>query len=264
MTRNKLICDTNVWYEIASKRIDTSQINDLLFGTHITCSELASTQRLISNLPFIKDVVTALKQNHYKIILPNPAEHILSIFFHDFIPDVSGSTKILEAFDILINLDTTSIPLEKIEMVQNQIDNIVNPLQNFSNRLNDGLIIIRERVLQQEGRKKHQNADHLIYWKEYISDFVKNYSLEYCEREYIINPNDANWIQLTCFIGVWEKYFKLLESENRKFDRNDWADLFNLVYVQPGFKYWTFENKWKNIIRNDHNLKHYFFEQNGS
>ena len=30
---------------------------------------------------------------------------------------------------------------------------------------------------------------------------------------------------------------------------NDWVDLFQLIYVQPGMKYFTMENRWKNIIK---------------
>jgi hypothetical protein len=260
----KLICDTNVWYELAAGRIDKSKINGQLFGTHITCTELASSQRLISDLPLVKEVVKALKQNHNKIILPNPVEHILSIFFDDFEPDTSGAINILNSFDTLLVMDDVSFPDEKINLVQEKIDRITNPMLDFVARVNDGLILVREKVLIQEGKKKHLQSDHLKFWKGYIANFVKTYGLDYYKKEYIIDPNDENWIKVNFFIGVWEKYFKLLESENRKFDRNDWADLFNLVYVQPGYKYWTFEKKWKNIFKNDSGLKSYLYEYNGS
>ena len=42
-----------------------------------------------------------------------------------------------------------------------------------------------------------------------------------------------------------------------KFQPNDFYDLSNLVYVQPGDKYWTKEKRWKRIISERANLDEY-------
>jgi len=260
-----LICDTNVWYQIANKNIKPSDLEGLhLYGTDITCTELSSTPRLISDLTLITNVVKAMNKYHHKMIMANPVEHLIKIFFNDYVQDVERWDQRLNSFNILMNADLSTIPEESIIIAQHQINQIVETLNKFADNINEGLIKIRERILKLEGRKKHIKADHLKTWKEFISEFVRSYSLEYCDREYVIDIEDNNWNQVECFIHTWEKYFKLLESENRKFDRNDWADLFNLVYVQPGFKYWTFEKKWNYILKEDKLLKNYFYNQNGS
>ena len=48
---------------------------------------------------------------------------------------------------------------------------------------------------------------------------------------------------------VLDKFSKELEIGERKWQRNDLFDLFNLAYVRRGDKYWTNEKKWINIIK---------------
>lgn len=50
-------------------------------------------------------------------------------------------------------------------------------------------------------------------------------------------------------ILVLDKFFKDLETGERKWQRNDLFDLFNLAYVRRGDKYWTNEKKWIDIIK---------------
>ncbi len=55
-----------------------------------------------------------------------------------------------------------------------------------------------------------------------------------------------------------EYYYKKLEIDTkRKYDKNDLLDLFNLVYVQPGYKYLTSENKWNNLSKENRQIDDY-------
>lgn len=54
---------------------------------------------------------------------------------------------------------------------------------------------------------------------------------------------------INALILVLDKLFKDLETGERKWQRNDLFDLFNLAYVRRGDKYWTNEKKWIDIIK---------------
>ena len=41
---------------------------------------------------------------------------------------------------------------------------------------------------------------------------------------------------------------------------NDWYDLFQLIYVQPGEKYWTKDTYWIKLIKKA-GMQHYLYEE---
>jgi hypothetical protein len=47
-----------------------------------------------------------------------------------------------------------------------------------------------------------------------------------------------------------------------KMEVNDMSDLFNLVYVSPGMKYFTFDEKWQRLIASEPLTKNYLFQLN--
>ena len=82
---------------------------------------------------------------------------------------------------------------------------------------------------------------------------ISAYSKEYYKKEFIIKIEDKRWVFLDFFLTVWSEYFKKLDIHfGSKFHDNDIHDLFNLVYVQPDKKYWTYEKRsWAKVIMND-------------
>ncbi|MEQ8906741.1 MAG: hypothetical protein RIC88_15640 [Ekhidna sp.] len=44
-----------------------------------------------------------------------------------------------------------------------------------------------------------------------------------------------------------------------KIHPNDTTDWMNMLYVEPGDLYLTFEDKWKNYIINDERISHYYY-----
>ena len=89
---------------------------------------------------------------------------------------------------------------------------------------------------------------------------VLSYSKEILDNEYKIDILHPAWHNFELLLLTFEEYFLRLEiSGNRKFDINDWPDLINLVYVQPFDKYWTCENKWNDIFKENETLSKYVF-----
>ena len=69
-----------------------------------------------------------------------------------------------------------------------------------------------------------------------------------------------DWNLLELFLAVTEYFFKKLETtKNMKVQQNDVTDWLNMLYVEPGDKYLTFEISWKNYILNDPRISHYYY-----
>jgi hypothetical protein len=67
---NGIICDVNVWFDIASGKIKGKEIEQLnLFATAVNLTEIANSPLVIKNPEFIKQVIQALTKHHYKNIL---------------------------------------------------------------------------------------------------------------------------------------------------------------------------------------------------
>ena len=70
-----------------------------------------------------------------------------------------------------------------------------------------------------------------------------------------------DWEKLELFLSVYLEFKKnLVQNGNRSVQINDFWDLWNMVYVQPGSLYWTGEKKWNELIENA-GLGHYIFRE---
>ncbi|MDD4604631.1 MAG: hypothetical protein PHF97_12630 [Bacteroidales bacterium] len=261
----QVICDTNVWYYLAKKQIDLSKLNNVqLIGTSVNILEISSTPNLINDLNLIIEVVKALEKYHFKIILSNPYEHIITIFNKGYLPNNKVEEKILNQFIQLMGVNPLAIKEVDYKNALTAINKIIEPQLKIVEYINNGLPIIRQNIKRLEGKDQHRKKDQTLLWKKLIIEFVAIYSKENCDKEYVIDIEDKRWDYLNFFIYTWEAYFKKLELDNRNFDKNDWQDLFNLVYVQEGYKYWTFEKKWNVIYDENPILLKYKFNYNGT
>ncbi len=74
-----------------------------------------------------------------------------------------------------------------------------------------------------------------------------------------------DWSLIEFHLEVHASYLRILKMNRSakppKFKVNDWADLFNLSYVQPGMKYLTFEKQtrgWRQSVQGNSVLENYF------
>lgn len=256
-----IICDTNIWYDIANGRKNIEQLIDIkLIGTSVNITEISSTPNLISNIDLVARTINSMRTHVHEIVISNPMEYMISIFHSDFNPNTNTEMRLLEGFKTLMNIDINSIPEQNIIDAEIQIKEILNTQNELADRINGGLLKIKQDIKRNIGKEKHRKLDFTEIWKNYFSEFVLEYSKQHCAKEYELNINDKSWDQLELFLYTWESYFKNnLEIGNWKFDKNDWGDLFNLVYVYPGAKYWTSERKWNVIFDNNERLRKYNF-----
>jgi len=256
-----IICDTNIWYDIANGRKSIEQLSGVhLIGTSVNITEISSTPNLLSNIELVARTVNSMRIHVHEIVISNPIEYLISLFHSDFKPDTNIEMRLLEGFNILKDIDVNSIPAQNVIDAEKQIKEIVNSQREFTNTINEGLLEVKKNIEKHEGIEEHSKLDFIEIWKKYFSDLVLEYSKQYCVKEYELDINSKSWDQLEFFLYTWESYFKNdLEIGKRKFDKNDWGDLFNLVYVYPGSKYWTSERKWNLIFNSNERLRKYNF-----
>jgi len=263
-TAHSIICDTNIWYDLASKKKNIEQLDGIqLIGTSVNITEISSSPNLINNLSLVKKTVEAMYKFNHLVIASNPMEYLISLFHSEYKPNIKTEMRLLDGFNTLMEIDLNIItPQDKID-AEIQIKEICDSQNEVAKRINNDLTKIRQNIKKHERKDKYRKRSFIDKWKKYFSTLVLEYSKQHCDKEYELDINDKSWDQLEFFLYTWEFYFKNnLEIGNWKFEKNDWGDLFNLVYVGPGIKYWTSENKWNAIFNNDERLRKYNFSPN--
>ena len=256
-----IICDTNIWYDIANNRINPKLLFDVqLIGTSVNITEISSSLNLINKFDLVARTVKAMYKYNSRVIISNPMEYLISLFYIDYEPNVITEQRLLEHFNTLMDIDFDEIPQTNINETKIQIEQIIHSGDSIADKINTDLVNIRQEIKQQIGKEKYRRKDFTKKWKKYFSKLVLEYSKQHCEKEYELDLNNTAWKYLEFFLITWESYFKNnLEIGNWKFDRNDWGDLFNLIYVIQGRKYWTLEQKWNRIFESNEKLKKYKF-----
>lgn len=260
----RIICDTNIWYDIANQKIDTNLIKShKLIATSVNVQELASTPYLTEDINLLARTISALKKNHYSVYKANPFEHIISIFHSNFKPNHDINNRLLHEFDIFLSMDIQKISDANLKNTKKDLKKHFRDQMSVVDPINLALPKIKLKVKQQGGKNIRKKINTTESWKGFISKMVSVYSKQYLDREYTLDLKNPLWEQLKFFLLTFDKYFLMLEIEHdRKFDKNDWGDLLNLVYVQPGSKYWTSEKKWNNLFKSDKTLSNYIFDYN--
>jgi hypothetical protein len=258
----QVICDTNIWYNIANGSISEKQLDGVqLYSTSVNIREIASTPNLINNIELVARVARAMHKHSHKVITSNPMEFFISLFYWDYEPNTETEMRLFyEGFNSLMNIDLNTIPLQNIIDSRDQIIEIETSGDKLAIKINTDLIKIRQEIKHQIGKKEYRKKDFTLKWKKFFAKLVLNYSKEYCDKTYELDLNSNQWNHIEFFLTTWEQYFKNnLEIGNWKFDKNDWEDLFNLIYVLPNRKYWTLEKKWNRIFEENKILKNYKF-----
>ena len=260
---NEIICDVNVWYNIASGNIKEEEIDKLnLVGTAVNLTEIVNSSYLISNPKFLKRVIQSLTKYHYQIYISYPFEHIMTIFDSSFIPDDSLNQKLLNEFSLFTEIDDfDDISDSAWENIRNIIDKKKSDKSYVAEVINKALKYTQEEIRSKHIKKSYPKFCHKNSWKNFFIMIISAYSKDYYNKDFIINVNDNRWILLDFFLTVWSEYFKKLDVQiGSKFHDNDIHDLFNLVYVQPDKKYWTYEKRsWAKVIMNNTSINAMLF-----
>lgn len=262
MNKKYLICDTNIWYGIADGSINPEILKDYsLVATGINIVEIAQTPMLVSNISLVKNCVKAIKENHKMLFHSNFYDHMISIFDEGFKPNNEASEKVIEGMERLLQADINQIPESNIINTQKGTQGILERKKSFTNEFNKNLYEEKKILQDKSTRDLYKKGDHTISNRRYVAALLIDYHNKFYEGDIKVSEHDPNWSKLDFFMRTWDIYTRKLDlQKDMKLDKNDFADLFNLVYVQPGFKYTTLERKWVSIFKQDPILAKYFIE----
>lgn len=255
-----IICDTNVWYEMAAGNIDKPADYDLI-PTAFSLVEISTSQAMVEAPLFYQKTIKMIYENCGPIIPENPFDYILQNQFDNYEPKKDGVVnQVLPAFGELMSrkIDSdTKIEAELKSQVINECRKSRGVAQDLANLGNDDLIELRKRINIGLGAKAHLEIDTSEINKEMMKSILGEYALT---NNYKINWDKFDWSRIELFMTVTEIFFKKLETtKGMKIKANDIVDWFNLLYVSPDDKYLTFDDRWRNFILNDERIRDYMF-----
>ncbi|MEA3495747.1 MAG: hypothetical protein U9R42_06900 [Bacteroidota bacterium] len=113
--------------------------------------------------------------------------------------------------------------------------------ETLSDYFNNEAVKIKSKI---GNKKEHRKRDTTDSVAGFINFIVKSITKNECD----IVGLELRTIEL--LLRALDEFFVTVELSTMKIQPNDWRDFGILGYVQPGDKYWTKENRWKNIIKN--------------
>lgn len=248
----KVVCDTNVWYDINTGRLSSSNFRDYhLLATYENVLELSMSKNIKDNFNSI-DALRALESHKKEIIKFTPGEYFLHLV-DGYTPNIfMGEMLIAESLDMTQENVYNMIQLHKINkdkieetIRQNQLE-----LDEIANLFNKNANKLFELISDNRYRKPYWRKNYIYERQQLLKS-----SFEYWKTERgiprQIDWNNYPWDKMFFFVNTFDLFLKSIEIGTRKFKRNDVADLFNMVYVKPGYKYLTGEKQWIKLMKDN-------------
>lgn len=253
-----VICDTNVWYEMASNNFKKPD-DVLLIPTAFSLEELATSTMMAKHPNFYQTVVKSIYNNRDPIIPENPFDFVLMHHDPKYITNEEPTKQLLKGFSTLMErkIDKKDIDEDLRNKIIEDCENSRKPSNDFAALGNDELLAIRKSINTGIGKKEHLKQDPTLINREFVKFMFDSYA---SNKKYTIDWDKFDWSRIELFMIVTEIFFKKLETtKGMKIDQNDIVDWFNLLYVTPEDQYLTFENKWRKYIGDDQRIKHYLY-----
>lgn len=253
-----VICDTNVWYALASANFYKPD-EVLLIPTAFSLEELASSTLMAQHPKYYQDVINSIYKNCGPTIPENPFDFVLMNNDHNYIANEEGTRLLLKRFSELMErkIDNEYIDECLREKIIKDCEKSRKPSKEFATLGNDELLAIRKNINNGIGKKEHLKQDPTLINREFVKQMFNGYAKS---KGYEIDWDKFDWSKIELFMIVTEIFFKKLETtKGMVIHPNDIVDWFNLLYVTPEDKYLTFDGKWEKRIKSDDRIKHYLY-----
>ncbi len=245
----RIVCDTNLWYLTLQKSFKGMNLT----ATYISMHEFATTGQLLTNIEKPRAAIQRMIQTSETIIYLEPFRFIEGK--ENPVSSLNTPIQLLRFLDLISigeNIkEEDRNPFEEWRQGREAL------VQSFADRINSFLPDIRSHLA---------DTDHEEYIERSLSNPNAFRSL-ICRWTsdvvgHTINVESVDWDELHLFDTVGRKFFLKLEtSQGRMFRKNDFFDLFNLVYVSPRDMYWVPRDPYfKNLIE-ESGLGHYLFNR---
>lgn len=242
-----VICDTNIWYDLASGEISLDSKGLNFTPTFVNLDEIATSPKLLDEIEKSRGAIRAMMKAKTGIFIP-PLQYVAMISdpkikydVREEIPELLDATeKIAKGHSIL---------QDKKEGMAEWMEASREPFREFANVLMNQVEKVREQITDIRNHRKNSSIDG---YRKLLCQWVKTaLNIE-------INPTEMDWSELELFEKTWMAFFTELEVSKMKFNPNDFYDIFNLVYVSKRDLYFTKDKKIIDIIGRA-GLSHYLF-----
>lgn len=261
ITVARVICDTNVWYEMGAGRLSVSKEVKLV-ATYPSLEEIASSTNIADKPSAVQNAVKAFVENGAEFIENDPFTYFLTKLGVPLKTKNDNAKRMIKEFDKLLKIPTSELSQiddatkHKIRMESQKNRAIKEEWAAFPNAV---LPKIRKNINKSTGKKEHKKIPGLEMVKEmmlvFFNDFLTKNGFQEIEME------DLNWDEIELFICVTETFFKELEiNKDMKIKSNDAVDWLNMMYVGKHDKYLTLEKRWVRYIEQDSRVSHYLFQ----
>lgn len=243
-----------IWYELSKNRIQIPDPNQyILVCTYLSLMELAFSPNNLKNLSEVQEAIRLILKVKPEIIMANPWDHAKFLIDDDFQHEHEIESNITLAFlRILLNHPKEGlIPnsfkhhLENISTIRKK--NMAEWAE-FINKLYQN-----DAELRTAFKKYSQKDSDLLYFKKWFL-----YRLNVFEEDKF-SFDKMPWKLFEFYTSIGAYYMRTMKLSRMKADGNDENDLRNMIYVQPGDKYWTLEKKWLTFAR-EAKMSHYLYQ----
>jgi len=258
----KVICDTNIWYDIGEAEIKFNSSIPELYCTYLSLHELIHTENLKTNFPQLRNACKAVLTYSKGFILEPPIKHLFNLCNpNDLKISESNFINAIECLASINSIDEDII----IELDKYLLMKHYTLTNYFVSYINDEIHKARTEIFKNKGnrneykqitRKNDIVKKRLTNLKYQIVNDIK-YEFPLVKDEQF---KESFWDKIDFYINSRLKYFEKLRIDRKmKPQPNDAVDLLNLVYVNEDCLYWTKDTRWKNIFI-ESKLEKYLFD----
>lgn len=236
----KVICDTHIWYYIGNKTIDTDLIdnNVELIANYNNIDELSRTFKLIVDSDYVRNAIKSIFKYKHDVIFEPPLIHLKKLSEPDYSYNIREKhSQILDFTQLIAN--GHELDVSKKEDFKKHCQDRQDGLQTASDMWNAEVEKIRGNI---KDKKQHRKEDATPINRILISQMVAS------QTGTNGLPDNFDWNQIEFFEQTLKAFFTELELSKMKIHPNDWFDLLQFIYVQPGDKMWIRENRWLILI----------------
>ena len=235
----RIIVDTNVWYQLGKDDVLFNKVRDKLAPIYNNLWEMSNTGALYNKLDMVRNGIRKAMVCSKKMIITEPMKYLIKRANRKYRSKTSDYTEQMLLFTQKI-ANGYYIEEKQKDDFYHYIQQSKSQLKQISDDLNKTALECQNRI---KSYKKHRQANTYYLTIKYV-DFM---ALQATNNKFNLKRLPLKEYEL--LILVLDKLFKDLETGERKWQRNDLFDLFNLAYVRRGDKYWTNEKKWIDIIK---------------
>lgn len=249
----KIIADTNIWYDFGYGHLNTEELKEPLCPTFISISELLITEGVAEKIELLRPSIRALFTYKEHVIFDPPLIYLARMTGYKPENDIpEGLMSLLRASELIAK--GHGIDKSKEQAFLTYVNGHKKKFDEGAETFNNMAVSIKEKFVNKIDLKKHRKEETLEINKRFLSHIVSSVT------EGRANLDGLDFSKIELLLHTLDYFFKELETTNRKMQPNDWNDLFQLAYVQPGDLFWTHETRWNRLIT-EAGMEQYLYEK---